>query len=124
MITVVVLSIALIAIKVIQKPSRHVQASNPEAVYNNLTVEIMSEGQEELETININRMTRTVVAIACFAILCFLPHQINYFSAVKINDVSLRFSFIASALRSILNPILCICVNPEFRVLIKKAKCW
>lgn len=113
---------AFFIIKKLSKPpsSREISQHRPAAVYQNLSVELLADNSDG-DYIN-DRYLQTILAVACLFTICWLPH----FILIQIQKISNEFqiyAFILGLSRNALNPILCVCVNKEFRVVLNKLKC-
>jgi hypothetical protein len=96
------------------------QPNQPQAVYNNLSVELSNEDNED-EVID-RRMTKTVKAISFLFVVCWLP----FFMAISEETTTYsvrKYTFILTLVKSALNPIVCVFINPEFRQF-QNLKCW
>lgn len=117
------LLIAKFLVKTLHKPSSNVERTHSRAVYNNVTVDLMDDLDEnDGDNVN-NLMITTVTAISCLCLCCCVPFYltISFLSSSKLFTL---ITFLLSVFRSFINPLVCIIVNPEFRNLIRKLKFW
>lgn len=118
---VFILNIIILFVKSFRQPSIEIRASQPQAVYQNLSVELSNENDGDADIIK-SPMSRTLIAVAFLTVVCWLP----YLLAESISE-SRKFDYFTLSLatcRSAVSPVLCVCINYDFRVLIKKIKCW
>jgi hypothetical protein len=106
-------------IKVFVKPKTFTVSQQPDAVYRHDTVEITKEDDTEDETLNNQRLMRTFYASVVVFVVFWVPllTQSRNFSRTY-QEIFLGLALI----KTFANPIAYICVNPEFRVLVKKIK--
>jgi 7 transmembrane receptor (rhodopsin family) len=98
------------------------QLNQPQAVYNNLSVELSNENNED-EVID-RQMTKTVKAISFFFAVCWLPFFIAISESEETTSYSLKkYTFLLTLIKSAFNPIVCVFMNAEFRQF-QNLKCW
>lgn len=91
------------------------------AVYNNLTVVLTNENDENEP--NDRQMTRTVKAISLLFVVCWSL----FFVVISQNEADysfVKYTFLLALIKSTLNPFLCLWMNSEFRNLLMKLKFW
>jgi hypothetical protein len=99
-------------------------ASESRAVYNNLSVEIFKD--ENAGDDEINRKLMTIIKVMALLFIVFwLPFSLSLLEIDGRDSgfMNLAATFIFAFIRGCINPIICICLNKEFRVLMKKVSC-
>jgi hypothetical protein len=95
----------------------------PQAVYNNLTVELSNDNDEDES--NDRQMARTVKTITLLFVILWLPFFVAVSQSEETANYSLKkYAFLLAVLKSTLNPFLCLCINDEFRTFLMKLKFW
>jgi hypothetical protein len=95
--------------------------SDSRAVYNNLSVEIFKDENAGDDESSSNRKLMTIVkAMAWLFIVFWLPFSLSIADGKDSGFLELAATFLMTCTRSCINPIICICLNKEFRVLMRK----
>lgn len=103
-----------------QKKTDFVNNRQVQVVYNNLTVELSDNNDED--EVNNRKIIKTVQAMSILFVFCWFP----FFTVISqpfeenVNYTMKKYTFLLAVLKSILNPILVFYINDNFRVLLKK----